>query len=59
MRINGLPDSIKRISEALNAREKIYMLKNMREGGADPLEPIEIQKATWMAADGTHWPPWQ
>lgn len=31
------------------------MIKHMRESGADPTEPIKVQKATWMA-DGTHWP---
>lgn len=55
VRINGLPDSIRRRSDAFNAREEMKMLKHMRESGADPLETIKIQKATWMA-DGTHWP---
>ncbi|PIN12894.1 1,4-beta-D-xylan synthase [Handroanthus impetiginosus] len=55
VRINGLPDSIRRRSEAFNAREEMKMLKHMRESGAETLEPIKIQKATWMA-DGTHWP---
>ena len=55
VRINGLPDSIRRRSEAFNAREEMKMYKHMRESGADPMEPIKVQKATWMA-DGTHWP---
>lgn len=55
VRINGLPDSIRRRSDAFNAREEMKMLKHMRESGADPMEPIKVQKATWMA-DGTHWP---
>lgn len=55
VRINGLPDSIRRRSDAFNAREEMKMIKHMREGGADPTEPIKVQKATWMA-DGTHWP---
>ncbi|CAI0471283.1 unnamed protein product [Linum tenue] len=55
VRINSLPDSIRRRSDAFNAREEMKMLKHKRESGADPLEPIKIQKATWMA-DGTHWP---
>ncbi|KAG6731816.1 hypothetical protein I3842_01G147600 [Carya illinoinensis] len=56
VRINGLPDSIRRRSEAFNAREEMKMMKHMRESRADPLEPI-IKRAvtTWMA-DGTHWP---
>ncbi|KAK4487955.1 hypothetical protein RD792_003693 [Penstemon davidsonii] len=55
VRINGLNDSIRRRSDAFNAREEMKMLKHMRESGADPMEPIKVQKATWMA-DGTHWP---
>ncbi|EEF47997.1 cellulose synthase, putative [Ricinus communis] len=55
VRINGLPDSIRRRSDAFNAREEMKMLKHMRESAADPMEPIKIQKATWMA-DGSHWP---
>ena len=55
VRINGLPDSIRRRSDAFNAREEMKMLKHLRETGADPSEPMKVQKATWMA-DGTHWP---
>ncbi|KAG6778243.1 hypothetical protein POTOM_018097 [Populus tomentosa] len=56
VRINGLPDSIRRRSDAFNAREEMKMLKHMRESaGGDPLEVIKVPKATWMA-DGTHWP---
>ncbi|XP_011000846.1 PREDICTED: cellulose synthase-like protein D4 [Populus euphratica] len=55
VRINGLPDSIRRRSDAFNAREEMKMLKHKREGGGDPLEPIKVPKATWMA-DGTYWP---
>ncbi|KAL2920425.1 Cellulose synthase-like protein D4 [Bienertia sinuspersici] len=55
VRINGLPDSIRRRSDAFNAREEMKMMKQMRDSGADRSEPIRAQKATWMA-DGTHWP---
>jgi hypothetical protein len=55
VRINGLPDSIRRRSEAFNAREEMKMLKHIRESGTDLSEPMKVQKATWMA-DGTHWP---
>ncbi|KAL3731041.1 hypothetical protein ACJRO7_027980 [Eucalyptus globulus] len=55
VRINALPESIRRRSDAFHAREEMRMLKHMRESGGDPLEPIKVQKATWMA-DGTHWP---
>ncbi|KAG9141756.1 hypothetical protein Leryth_018135 [Lithospermum erythrorhizon] len=55
VRINGLPDSIRRRSDAFNAREEMKIMKQMRESGADPTEPIKVKKATWMA-DGTHWP---
>ncbi|KAI3967153.1 hypothetical protein MKW92_013261 [Papaver armeniacum] len=46
VRINGLPDVIKKRSKKL-AKEKKW--------GNLPSEPIQVQKATWMA-DGTHWP---
>ncbi|RWR88461.1 cellulose synthase-like protein D4 [Cinnamomum micranthum f. kanehirae] len=56
VRVNGLPDSIRRRSDAFNAREEMKKLKQMRDTGADMLlETVKIQKATWMA-DGTHWP---
>lgn len=55
VRINGLPDSIRRRSDAFNAREEMKAMKHIRDTGGDPLEPIKVQKATWMA-DGTHWP---
>ncbi|KAL8550741.1 hypothetical protein ACS0TY_009229 [Phlomoides rotata] len=56
VRINGLPDSIRRRSDAFNAREEMKMMKNMRESGAETtLDRLKVQKATWMA-DGTHWP---
>ncbi|KAK2399980.1 Cellulose synthase-like protein D4 [Trifolium repens] len=55
VRINGLPDSIRRRSDAFNAREEMKMMKHFKESGADPSEPMRVLKATWMA-DGTHWP---
>ncbi|KAL6985708.1 Cellulose synthase-like protein D2 [Sarracenia purpurea var. burkii] len=57
VRINSLPDSIRRRSDAYNAaREQINAMKIQRETGNDePLENVNIPKATWMA-DGTHWP---
>ncbi|KAG7978525.1 hypothetical protein I3843_05G086800 [Carya illinoinensis] len=38
LRINGLSDSIRRRSDAFNAREEMKMLKHMRESGANPFE---------------------
>lgn len=56
VRINGLPDSIRRRSDAYNAREEIKAMKLQRETAGDELlEPVKVSKATWMA-DGTHWP---
>lgn len=55
VRINGLPDSIRRRSDAFNAREDMKMLKHLKESGTDPLDAPKVPKATWMA-DGTHWP---
>ncbi|KAK6947369.1 hypothetical protein RJ641_000842 [Dillenia turbinata] len=57
VRINGLPDSIRRRSDAFNAREEIKAMKQQRENNVDDevLGPVKVPKATWMA-DGTHWP---
>ncbi|KAK4263444.1 hypothetical protein QN277_028847 [Acacia crassicarpa] len=55
VRINGLSDSIRRRSDAFNAREEMKMIKHLKETEADPTEPVRVVKATWMA-DGTHWP---
>ncbi|KAF8027154.1 hypothetical protein BT93_E0156 [Corymbia citriodora subsp. variegata] len=56
VRINGLSDSIRRRSEAFNAREEIKAMKKQRENAIDDeVENVKIPKATWMA-DGTHWP---
>ncbi|CAN8256056.1 unnamed protein product [Cochlearia groenlandica] len=56
VRINSLPDSIRRRSDAYHAREEIKAMKSQRQNRDDELlEPVKIPKATWMA-DGTHWP---
>ncbi|XP_042504773.1 cellulose synthase-like protein D3 [Macadamia integrifolia] len=57
VRINGLPDSIRRRSDAYHAREEIKAMKLQRQNARDDdlAEPVKVQKATWMA-DGTHWP---
>ncbi|CAL4915784.1 unnamed protein product [Urochloa decumbens] len=59
VRVNGLPDAIRRRSDAYHAREEIQAMNLQREkmkaGGDEPFEPVKIPKATWMA-DGTHWP---
>ncbi|KAE8670989.1 Cellulose synthase-like protein D2 [Hibiscus syriacus] len=56
VRINGLPDSIRRRSDAFHAREEIKAMKLQRQNrGDEPVESVKIPKATWMA-DGTHWP---
>ncbi|KAF3611947.1 hypothetical protein DY000_02051605 [Brassica cretica] len=56
VRINGLPDSIRRRSDAYHAREEIKAMKQQRQNKEDEIvEPVKIPKATWMA-DGTHWP---
>ncbi|CAN6922549.1 unnamed protein product [Brassica oleracea] len=56
VRINGLPDSIRRRSDAYHAREEIKAMKEQRQNREDEIvEPVKIPKATWMA-DGTHWP---
>eukprot|EP01018_Ginkgo_biloba_P005428 Gb_39671 [translate_table: standard] len=56
VRINGLPDSIRRRSDAYHAREEMKAMKLERQNGTETVEePIRVPKATWMA-DGTHWP---
>ncbi|KAK9144231.1 hypothetical protein Sjap_004134 [Stephania japonica] len=57
VRINGLPDSIRRRSDAYHAREEIKAMKIQRRNNAsdEPMDIVKIPKATWMA-DGTHWP---
>ncbi|XP_050379253.1 cellulose synthase-like protein D3 [Argentina anserina] len=56
VRINGLPDSIRRRSDAYNARDEMKAMKLGRTIGNDEaVDKIKIPKATWMA-DGTHWP---
>ncbi|KAF2306713.1 hypothetical protein GH714_020767 [Hevea brasiliensis] len=56
VRINGLPDSIRRRSDAYHAREEIKAMKLQRQNRDDEtVESVKIPKATWMA-DGTHWP---
>ncbi|KAI5327442.1 hypothetical protein L3X38_026838 [Prunus dulcis] len=56
VRINSLPDSIRRRSDAFNAREEIKAMKMQRENSNDePVENLKLPKATWMA-DTTHWP---
>ncbi|XP_008800063.2 cellulose synthase-like protein D2 [Phoenix dactylifera] len=56
VRVNSLPDSIRRRSDAYHAREEIKAMKSQRENaGDDPVEAVKIPKATWMA-DGSHWP---
>lgn len=56
VRINGLPDSIRRRTDAYHAREEIKALRQQRQNNDEEhVENIKIPKATWMA-DGTHWP---
>lgn len=56
VRINGLPDSIRRRSDAYHAREEIKAMKIQRQNrDGEPVDVVKIPKATWMA-DGTHWP---
>ncbi|MED6206169.1 Cellulose synthase-like protein D1 [Stylosanthes scabra] len=59
VRINGLPEAIKKRSEMYNAREEKKEMQEFKDknGGVPPPEdqPLNVPKATWMA-DGTHWP---
>eukprot|EP00249_Psilotum_nudum_P020863 c27878_g4_i1 orf=38-1276(+) len=55
VRVNSLPDSIRRRSDAYNAHEEIRAKRDQIERGGDISEPLNVCKATWMA-DGAHWP---
>ncbi|KAB1201650.1 Cellulose synthase-like protein D1 [Morella rubra] len=56
VRINGLPEVIRKRCETYNSREETKEKKIAREkNGGVLLDPIKVTKATWMA-DGTHWP---
>ncbi|KAL7151125.1 hypothetical protein ABFS83_04G010400 [Erythranthe nasuta] len=59
VRINALPDSIRRRSDAYNAQTEIRAKKKQMELGINnninnPSETVKIPKATWMS-DGSHW----
>lgn len=57
VRINGLPEAIRRRSDAFHAREEMKAMQTQRENSREDelLEIIKIPKSTWMA-DATHWP---
>ncbi|KAH6754834.1 cellulose synthase-like D5 [Perilla frutescens var. hirtella] len=54
VRINALPETIRRRSDAYNAQAEMRAKKKQIELGLNPSEPIKVPKATWMA-DGSHW----
>ncbi|XP_020598308.1 cellulose synthase-like protein D5 [Phalaenopsis equestris] len=55
VRINSLPDSIRRRSDAYNAHEELRAKKKHEEMGERLTEPVKVPKAIWMS-DGSHWP---
>lgn len=55
VRINALPESIRRRSDAYNAKEEVRARKKQFERGENLSESVKIPKATWMS-DGSHWP---
>ncbi|KAJ6703089.1 CELLULOSE SYNTHASE-LIKE PROTEIN D1 [Salix viminalis] len=57
VRINGLPEAIRRRCKSLNSMEmkKAKSLAREKNGGDLPPEGVDVPKATWMA-DGTPWP---
>ncbi|GLT68594.1 hypothetical protein SLA2020_408080 [Shorea laevis] len=57
VRVNGLPERIRKRSEMHNQKEEMKenKLAQEKDGGSTPQDPINVTKATWMA-DGTHWP---
>ncbi|XP_052187683.1 cellulose synthase-like protein D5 [Diospyros lotus] len=55
VRINALPESIRRRSDAYNAQAELRGKKKMVEVGENSLNPVKVPKATWMS-DASHWP---
>ncbi|PIN15418.1 1,4-beta-D-xylan synthase [Handroanthus impetiginosus] len=58
VRINGLPEVIRKRCQMYNKNEEMQEKKLIQEKNSGVLPPdhkIEVTKATWMA-DGTHWP---
>lgn len=54
VRINALPELIRRRSDACNAREELVAKKKEMQNAGNPFDPIKVPKATWMS-DGNHW----
>ncbi|KAI3841795.1 hypothetical protein MKW92_043825 [Papaver armeniacum] len=55
VRVNSLPESIRRRSDAYNTQEELRAKKKQVELGDNLSDPIKVPKATWMS-DGSHWP---
>ncbi|KAL7172063.1 hypothetical protein ACSBR2_031706 [Camellia fascicularis] len=55
VRINALPESIRRRSDAYNAQAELRAKKKQMEMGENSFEPVKVPKATWMS-DASHWP---
>ncbi|XP_016478695.2 cellulose synthase-like protein D1 [Nicotiana tabacum] len=53
VRINGLPEVIRKRCEMYNSKEEMKDKELAKENNGG--EDVKVQKATWMA-DGTHWP---
>nr|GEV47023.1 cellulose synthase-like protein D5 [Tanacetum cinerariifolium] len=54
VRINALPGSIRRRSDACNAREEILAKKKQMENAGKVTDSVKVPKATWMS-DGNTW----
>ncbi|KAL1553009.1 Cellulose synthase-like protein D5 [Salvia divinorum] len=54
VRINALPETIRRRSDAYNAQAELRARKKEAELGEGAPEAVRVPKATWMA-DGSHW----
>ncbi|KAK6145829.1 hypothetical protein DH2020_019698 [Rehmannia glutinosa] len=58
VRINGLPDVIRKRCDKYNKDEELKekkLIRDQNDGVLPPDHKINVTKATWMA-DGTHWP---
>ncbi|XP_076942562.1 cellulose synthase-like protein D5 [Bidens hawaiensis] len=54
VRINALPETIRRRSDACNAREELLAKKKQMEIGGRVSESVKVPTATWMS-DGNTW----
>lgn len=55
VRINALPEAIRRRSDAYNAQAEMRAKKKQMDMGESAFESVKVPRATWMS-DSSHWP---